>query len=89
MDAQQLEEAAIALFAGDKGLLGGCIFVFSRHPATRIGDLEGAGEQRIGGTAGFVSPRTLQPGCAPWRILHRDGGEMTEALRRQVLAGAS
>jgi hypothetical protein len=87
MDAQQLEEAAIALFAGDKGLLGGCIFVFSRYPATRIGDLERAGEQRICGAAGFVSPASLQPGCTTRRILPGDGEEMTAG--RHALAGAA
>ena len=57
--------------------MGGVILIFSRHPATCIGDLEGAGQQRIGSTAGFVSPRTLQSGGAPRRIQRGNGEEMT------------
>ena len=57
--------------------LGVGIFVCPRHPAAGLGDLEGSGGQCIGGTAGFGSPRTLQSGCAPRRILRGDGEEMT------------
>ena len=49
--------------------MGVGIFVCPRHPAAGLGALEGPGGQCTGGTASFVSSRTLQPGCASWRIL--------------------
>jgi hypothetical protein len=57
--------------------LGSRLLVFSRHPATCLGDLEGPGSQRSGRKAGFASPRALQSGFAPGRLLCRDGEEMT------------
>ena len=64
--------------------LGVGILVCARHPAAGLGALEGPGGQCIGGTAGFGSPRTLQPGCAPRRILRGDGTELTECIQTPV-----
>ena len=63
--------------------LGVGIFVCPRYPAAGLGALEGPGCQRIGCTAGFVSPRTLQPGCAPRRIRRGNGEEMTGSKHNQ------
>ena len=57
--------------------LGGGIFVCPRYPAAGFGAVEGPGCECAGSAAGFISPRMLQPGCSPRRILGRDGEEMT------------
>jgi fructose-bisphosphate aldolase class I len=53
------------------------IFVFSRHPAAGVGDLEGTESNVLAAQQALVSPRTLQPGCAQRRILPGDGDGMT------------
>ena len=63
--------------------LGLGVFVCPRHPATGFGDLARQGGQRVGGTASSVSPSQVQPGCAPWRIQCRDGGD--ERLTTRLL----
>ena len=57
--------------------LGIGIFICPRHPAAGLRDLEGRGEQRRAGTAGFGSSRTLQSGCTQGRIFPGNGEEMT------------
>ena len=57
--------------------LGIGILVCARHSAAGLGALEGAGEQGVGGTEGFVSSCPLQSGSAARRILTGDGDEMT------------
>ena len=62
--------------------LGVGVLVCPRDPATGFGDLARPRGEGIGGTAGFVSPSHVQPGCAPGRIQCRDGEtEHREASR--------
>ena len=60
------------------------IFLWSSHPATRVGDLAGQSDERRSGTAIVVAPRQVQPCLAQRQIRDLDGKAVTVTISRQT-----